>query len=51
MLANGNARSNVDPGVLELVGYRHHREDKGGIPVLGDHRTYARVLIRNHKSQ
>lgn len=51
MLANGNARTNVAPGVLELVGYRHHREDKGGIPVLDDRRTYARVLIRHHKSQ
>lgn len=51
MLANGNARSNVDPGVLEMVGYRYHSEDKGGIPVLSGRRTYARVLIRHRKPQ
>lgn len=49
MLANGNARSNVAPGVLDRVGYRRHDEDKGGVPLVGGNRKYARILIRSHK--
>lgn len=47
MLANGNARTNVTPDVLGMVGYRCHSEDKGGVPLMGGNRKYARILIRN----
>jgi modification methylase ecoRI len=47
MLANGNARSNVTPGVLDRVGYRRHSEDKGGVPLVRGSRKYARILIRS----
>lgn len=46
MLANGNARSSVDPKTLEEVGYRQHSEDKGGVGIINGRRSYARILIR-----
>lgn len=46
MLANGNARTNTDPQILQKVGYRRHPEDRGGIPIIGDRKMYARILIR-----
>jgi len=47
MLANSNARTNVTPDVLEQVSYRHHSEDKGGVPLARGDREYALILIRN----
>lgn len=47
MLANGNTHTNVTPDVLEMVGYRHYSEDKGGVPLMGGNRKYARILIRS----
>lgn len=46
MLANGNARTSTDPQLLQKVGYRRHPEDRGGIPIIGDRKMYARILIR-----
>ena len=46
MLANGNARTSADPQLLQKVGYRRHPEDRGGIPIIGDRKMYARILIR-----
>lgn len=46
MLANGNARTNVDSSVLKKVGYQQHPEDRGGVTILDGRRTYARILIQ-----
>jgi hypothetical protein len=46
MLANGNARRNVDNKTLKVVGYIPHPEDKGGVGVIKGKRSYVRVLIR-----
>lgn len=46
MLANGNARTNTDPQLLQQLGYSRHPEDRGGIPIIGDRKMYARILIR-----
>jgi hypothetical protein len=46
MLANGNARTNVSRNTLAAVGYRAHREDRGGVGIIDGRRVYARILIR-----
>ena len=46
MLANGNARTNVDPKVLAEVNYQMHPEDRGGVGIINGRRSYARILIR-----
>ncbi|PCC46067.1 type II toxin-antitoxin system RelB/DinJ family antitoxin [Brevibacterium aurantiacum] len=46
MLANGNARTNVDPAILKEVGYQPHRSDRGGVGIIEGRRIYARILIR-----
>ncbi len=46
MLANGNARSNVDVNTLREVRYRPHPHDKGGVGIIGERRVYARIIIR-----
>lgn len=46
MLANGNARTNVDPKVLAEVDYRMHPEDRGGVGIIDGRRSYARIIIR-----
>lgn len=46
MLANGNARTNVTPETLSLVGYEANDKDKGGVAMLGGKRSYARILVR-----
>ncbi|MGK9450316.1 adenine-specific methyltransferase EcoRI family protein [Acidithiobacillus caldus] len=45
MLANGNARTNTSQEILDQVAYRQHPKDKGGVGIINDQRTYARVLI------
>lgn len=50
MLANGNARTNVDPRTLEKVGYRPHPDDRGGVGIIGGRRSYARILIRRRSA-
>lgn len=49
MLANGNVRANADQRLLSQVGYRRHKNDRGGVGVINGKRTYARILIRNKK--
>ncbi|SPZ22604.1 Uncharacterised protein [Providencia rettgeri] len=46
MLANGNARTNVDPKILKKVGYCPHSEDRGGVGIINGRRVYARILIQ-----
>lgn len=46
MLANGNARTSVEPQTLRQAGYRAHPEDRGGVGVVDGKRVYARILIR-----
>lgn len=46
MLANGNARTNVDPAILDEVGYRPNPEDRGGVGLIAGKRSYARILLR-----
>lgn len=46
MLANGNARTSVNPSVLDEVGYKRHPDDKGGVGIVNGKRAYARILIR-----
>ena len=50
MLANGNARTNVDSKTLAAVGYRQHPSDKGGVGIINGKRVYARILIRRKLS-
>lgn len=50
MLANGNARTNVDSNTLTEVGYCQHPEDKGGVGIINGRRVYARVMIRRNHS-
>ena len=50
MLANGNARTNVDPQTLAEVGYVPHLEDKGGVGLINGRRSYARILIRRRRA-
>ena len=47
MMANGNARTNTDKGVLQKVGYIPNDSDKGGLGVINGKREYARIIIRN----
>lgn len=49
MLANGNARTNVEPSVLKQVGYRQHSEDRGGVGIINGERCYARIIIRRRE--
>lgn len=46
MLANGNARTNVDKRTLLEVGYTANAEDKGGLGVVDGRRSYARIFIQ-----
>ena len=50
MLANGNARTNVDSDTLARVGYVRHPEDRGGVGIIDGKRVYARVIIRRRDS-
>ena len=51
MLANGNARTNVEFSTLQTVGYEQHPEDRGGVTILNGRRTYARILIQSRKNE
>ena len=46
MLANGNARTNVDEQTLQYVRYELNDQDKGGLGVINGKRVYARILIQ-----
>lgn len=47
MMANGNARTNADPRILDFVGYVPNDGDKGGLGIINGKLVYARILIRN----
>ena len=49
MLANGNARSNVDDDILRMVGYQKHNNDKGGLGIVNGEIKYARIIIQRKK--
>lgn len=51
MLANGNARSNVDGDILKKVGYQKHDHvnDKGGLGIVNGEIKYARIIIQQKK--
>lgn len=53
MLANGNARSNVDNEILTKVGYIKHQDDhvndKGRLGIVDGERKYARIIIQQKK--
>lgn len=46
MLANGNARTNVDASTLSKVGYSPDPEDRGGVAMIDGQRSYVRILLR-----
>jgi len=46
--AAGNTRASAPKDVLARIGYRPHKDDRGGCGVINGKRTYARVLI-THK--
>ena len=46
MMANGNARTNTEPEVLQSVNYVP-MADKGGLGIVDGKLTYARILVRN----
>jgi hypothetical protein len=45
-MAAGNSAVN---GFGSQAGYRKHKKDRGGCPVLDDERVYTRILIRRKK--
>lgn len=50
MLANGNARTSIDPQILAEAGYTPHPDDRGGVGMLNGKRAYARIFIRRRVS-
>lgn len=49
MLANGNARTNTPSDILQVVKYRQHSEDRGGVGIIDGKRVYARLIIRKRQ--
>ncbi|MBR2234871.1 MAG: adenine-specific methyltransferase EcoRI family protein [Prevotella sp.] len=45
--ASGNTRASAPSAVLKEIGYKIHREDRGGCGVVNGKRQYSRILIRN----
>ena len=45
--ASGNTRASAPSEVLEQLGYKPSKEDRGGCCLLNGKRTYDRVFIRN----
>ena len=45
--ASGNTRASAPAEVLEQLGYKPSKEDRGGCCLLNGKRTYDRVFIRN----
>lgn len=46
MMANGNARTNTEKGVLSSVNYIPTNGDKGGLGLIDGKLVYARIIIR-----
>lgn len=44
-LQAGNTRATAPKGLLEMLNYKQHAEDRGGCGVINGKRSYARVLI------
>lgn len=49
MLANGNARTNVNSNILTDLKYSPHPEDRGGVGILNAKRVYARIFIQKRQ--
>ena len=45
--ASGNTRASAPANVLERLGYKPSKEDRGGCCLLNGKRTYDRIFIRN----
>lgn len=45
--ASGNTRASAPAAVLEQLGYKPSKEDRGGCCLLNGKRTYDRIFIRN----
>lgn len=47
--ASGNTRASAPKKVLMNLGYKQHRDDRGGCGLVDGKRVYSRVLIRHRK--
>lgn len=47
--ASGNTRASAPKEVLEFLGYKPHKDDRGGCGVVKGQRVYSRILIRKKK--
>ena len=48
---SGNTRASAPRGVLERLGYKPHKEDRGGCPVLNGKRMYSRIFIKRRQNE
>jgi hypothetical protein len=48
--AAGNTRASAPEDVLDRLGYRAHKDDRGGLGIIDGKRVYARVLIRHRRA-
>jgi hypothetical protein len=44
--ASGNTKASAPAKVLKELGYKQHKDDRGGCGVVGGKRVYSRILIR-----
>lgn len=44
--AIGNTRKSAPKDILERLGYKQHKEDRGGCTIVRGKRTYGRILIK-----
>jgi len=47
--ASGNTRACCPPEILKSLGYKAHKEDRGGCGIVYGKRMYSRILIRKKK--
>lgn len=47
--ASGNTRASAPSDILEELGYRQMKEDRGGCCIVNGKRTYDRIMIYNKK--
>ena len=48
---SGNTRASAPRDVLERLGYKPHKEDRGGCPVLNGKRMYSRIFIKRRQNE
>ncbi len=48
--ASGNTRACAPAVILQELGYRPHKEDRGGCGVINGKRVYSRILIRRKQN-